>query len=206
MTPPARSRTWADTVRKSATVRRRIVLISDLQQGSRLDALGQYEWPSDVELELKTVAREGSNAGLQWLAGTNADEPAQERADDLRVRVSNDATSQRESFELAWADTPPIAAYVPAGESRVVRVPRPSGSAPRRSLRLQGDTDDFDNVLYLAADSRPPATVIYVGRDARDDPSGLAYYLQRALEAMPRRVVNLAERSPAAPWRSSRAW
>ncbi len=149
-----------DAASKSSSVRRRIVLISDLQQGSRLDALGNFEWPSDVELELKTVAAEGSNAGLQWLAGQDTDEPAAEKASDLRVRVSNDAMSKKESFELAWTDdkAPPVSAYVPPGESRVFRVPRPAGSASR-SLRLQGDSQDFDNVLYLAAESRsrPPS-------------------------------------------------
>ena len=122
-----------DAGSKSSSVRRRIVLISDLQQGSRLDALGDFEWPSDVELDLKTVATEGSNAGLQWLAGPDTDEPVDEGAKDLRVRVSNDATSKKESFELAWTDdkAPPIPAYVPPGESRVVRVP------PTRRLRTE---------------------------------------------------------------------
>ena len=47
---------------------RRIVLISDLQQGSRLEALGEFEWPKDVELEVKTISDDSSNAGLQRLA------------------------------------------------------------------------------------------------------------------------------------------
>ena len=189
-----------DAASRSSSVRRRIVLISDLQQGSRLDALGDFEWPSDLELELKAVATEGSNAGLQWLAGQDTGEPAAEGANDLRVRVSNDATSKKESFGLAWTDdkTPPIPAYVPPGESRVVRLPRPAGSAPRRMLRLQGDTQEFDNLLYLASESKESATVLYVGRDAADDPSGLSYYLKRVFEDMPRRTVKVESRAPAA--------
>ena len=191
-----------DAARKSSTIRRRIVLISDLQQGSRLDVLEQFEWPSDVELDLKTVATEGSNAGLQWLAGPDVGEPtAAQGANDLRVRVSNDATSKKESFGLAWTDdkAPPIPAYVPPGESRVVRVPRPAGATPRRSLRLQGDTQEFDNVLYLASEAKESATVLYVGRDAPDDPAGLSYYLNRVFEDTPRRTVKVESRSPAAP-------
>ena len=58
----------ADTSEKSGRMPRRVVLISDLPQGSRLEALGDFEWPSDVELELKTVTDDGSNAGLAVLA------------------------------------------------------------------------------------------------------------------------------------------
>jgi hypothetical protein len=188
-----------DAASRSASVRRRIVLISDLQQGSRLDALGDFEWPSDLELELKTVATEGSNAGIQWLTGQDSGEPATGAANDLRVRVSNDSMSKKESFLLAWTDdkAPPIPAYVPPGESRVVRVPRAAGSAPGRTLRLQGDTQEFDNLLYLAAESKEPATVLYVGPDASDDPSGLCYFLKRVFEDMPRRAVKVESRSPA---------
>ena len=188
-----------DTASKSSSVRRRIVLISDLQQGSRLDALGDFEWPRDLELELQTIATEGSNAGLQWLTGQDTGEPAVAGTGDLRVRVSNDATSKKESFGLAWTDdkAPPIPAYVPPGESRVFRVPRAAGSALGRILRLQGDTQDFDNLLYLASESKESATVLYIGRDLSDDPSGHFYYLKRVFEEMPRRTLKVESRSPA---------
>ena len=155
-----------------------------------------------MELELKTVATEGSNAGLQWLAGPDVGEPpAAGSANDLRVRVSNDATSKKESFGLVWTDdkAPPIPAYVPPGESRVVRVPRPAGATSRQALRLQGDTQEFDNVLYLASEARESVAVLYVGRDAPDDPAGLSYYLHRVFEDTPRRIVKVESRSPEAP-------
>src|SRR5262249_9033952 len=65
----------ADTSEKSGRMPRRVVLISDLPEGSRLEALGDFEWPSDVDLELKTVADTGSNAGLPGLGGTHLAEP-----------------------------------------------------------------------------------------------------------------------------------
>ena len=61
---------------------RRVVLISDLQQGSRYSELGDFEWPSDIELELKTVSHNGSNAGLQALD----DQPAAESVERRRAR------------------------------------------------------------------------------------------------------------------------
>ena len=160
-----------DAASRSKSVRRRIILISDLQQGSRLDALGEFEWPSDLELELKTVATEGSNAGIHWLAGQDAGEPAVEGSNDLRVRVSNDAASKgivRAGLDRRQEPT----------DSRL-RPPRRKPRCPdcpacrfraKRMLRLQGDTQDFDNSLYVASESRQSATVLYVGRDASDDP------------------------------------
>jgi len=50
----------ADAHEKTGRMPRKVVLISDLQQGCRLDALGNFEWPKDVELELKTVAAGGT--------------------------------------------------------------------------------------------------------------------------------------------------
>jgi hypothetical protein len=188
--------------KEKARMPRRVVLVSDLQQGGRLEALGDFEWPSDVELELKTVADSGSNAGLQWLAGPAEGEPAA-KDQDLRVGVSNDPGSTRESFELAWADAKggssgkPIPVYVPPGESRVVRVPRPPDILSGRLLRLTGDTDGFDNSLYLAVEPRDDATVLYVGNDGPDDPAGLLYYLNRVFEVTPRRSVRVEAKSPA---------
>src|SRR4029077_4104752 len=58
--------TLADTSGKPATGRSQIVLISDLQEGSRLESLQGYEWPKGVELSVEPVkARHTSNASLQ---------------------------------------------------------------------------------------------------------------------------------------------
>ena len=185
--------------RKAPKLRRKIVLIGDLQQGSRLDELGDFEWPRDVELDLKTVTVRSANAGLQWAAGpAEGETPAPGAADGLRVRVSNDAGSSKESFQLAWSDdtTPPTPVYVPPGESRVVRVPRPAGA---RTLRLRGDAEDFDNAVHLAVEARESATVLYLGTDGVDDPNGLGYYLARVFEDTPQRTIKVERRSSMDP-------
>ena len=188
----------ADTSEKSGRMPRRIILVSDLQQGSKLDALGNFEWPSDVGLDLKTVSDTGPNAGLQGLAESTDATPA-EADKELRVRVANDPGSRRESFQLAWLDAkgsevgPPVDAYVPPGESRVVKVPRVPGLT---TLRLKGDTHGFDNTLYIANGRKDEATVIYVGTDAADDAEGLFYYLGRVFEESPRRTVKVVSKKP----------
>ncbi|MBL9202774.1 MAG: BatA domain-containing protein, partial [Opitutaceae bacterium] len=54
---------------KAAPGPRGIILISDLQAGSRLDALQAYEWPKGVELTLEPIkARNPTNAGVQFVA------------------------------------------------------------------------------------------------------------------------------------------
>jgi hypothetical protein len=192
----------ADTSEKIAQMPRRVVLVSDLAQGSRLDALRDLEWPRDVELDIKTVADPGSNAGLQMLA----DSPEAETADAVRsrrVRVVNNPGSNREKFELAWIDDKgvasgkPIDVYVPPGESRVVRVPRPAGDAPRQELRLKGDTQGFDNSLYFADQPREEIAVEYIGADRGDDPQGLLYYLHRVFGDSSDRQIRILFHSPS---------
>jgi hypothetical protein len=194
----------ADAHEKTGRMPRKVVLISDLQQGSRLDALGNFEWPKDVELELKTVAAGGTNAGLQWLPDPTEPDPSAAGSErSMRVRVSNDPGSRQESFELTWLDDKgaesgkPVAVYVPPGESRVVRVPRPAESAQVRSLRLKGDQHGFDNTLYLASERRDEATVLFIGNDTTEDPSGLFYYLQRVFPETLERTVAVVPRSPS---------
>jgi hypothetical protein len=160
-----------DATLKIGHMPRRVILISDLQQGSRLDALWDFEWPADVELDLQPIVDDGSNASLHALADA-VDSEQPEGRPQRRVRVSNDAGSHAEEFALQWVDDrgeaagAPIPVYVPPGDSRVVRVPRPARTATNRSLRLTGDTQDFDNTLYFADERHDASRVLYVGDDA----------------------------------------
>lgn len=176
----------------------KVVLVSDLQQGARLAELAGFEWPADVELELRTVADDRGNAGPNLLADRSDPEPNGKPA-PFRVRVTNDAGSKQEQFKLAWSGTTgaEIDAYVPPGESRVVQVPRPpvGGSAP--VLRLTGDAHDFDNALYFAGPQHQELTVYFLGTDAPADPAGLLFFLERAWDETPERIVRVVARKPS---------
>jgi hypothetical protein len=192
----------ADTGDKSGRMPRVVTLISDLPEGSRLEALGDFEWPSDVELDLKTVTGDGSNAGLATLAESVESNPS-ETSLGRRVRVLNDQSSRREKFELIWVDEhgkeatdPPVEVYVPPGESRVVRVPRPKVSALYRCLRLRGDEFEYDNLVYFADERREEKTVVYVGTDRPDDDAGLLYFLERVFVDTPRRTIKIVAQLP----------
>jgi len=205
-----------DVDEKGRRMPRRVVLIGDLQHGSRLDALGDFEWPSDVELSLKTIADDASNAGLHGLADAPGAELDPDAEKSIRVRVGNDS-GERDAFTLAWTDEEgnilkgetPTSAYVPPGESRVVRVPRPIGTQAKAAafakqslhLVLQGDQRDFDNALYLAERVRDQATILYLGPnsdDKSDDPAGLLYYVRRAFADTPSRSVKVVTQDPNA--------
>jgi hypothetical protein len=167
-------------------IERRVVLISDMQQGSRLNILADYPWPEDVRLELRSARLPRSNnAGLIHLADSSGVEGINS-ANEIRVRVSNDADSLGDQFRLGWVDETgrpgagPVTAYVPPGESRVVRVTRPNNHRFAK-LRLNGDSCDFDNSLYFADRTTAESTVLYLGSDRADDPQGLRYYLERAV-------------------------
>lgn len=191
-----------DASEDSGGMPRTIVLVSDLAQGARLTALGDFEWPSDVSLDVLTVTEEGSNAGVQRAADPAGEEAAVTAA-GVRVRVSNDLESKRESFTLRWADGQgvesgdPVNVYVPPGESRVVRVPRPEDPAKGASVKLSGDSHGFDNTLSLVPSTREETTVLYLGDDRVDDSSGLFYFLERVFQDSPRRKVTIDPRSPA---------
>ncbi len=194
-----------DASEKAGRMPRRVVAVTDLQAGSKLDALGDFEWPKDVDLALLPVAEGGSNATLERLAeGIDVPGSASADVDAIRVRVGNDSGSKRESFRLAWVGPrgeevgPPVSAYVPPGESRVVRVPRPASGST--ALRLTGDDHPFDDTIHFASEGkRDESTVLFVGPDAPDDPSGLLYYLLRVFDDNARRPVRVVARKPAEP-------
>lgn len=175
----------------------KVVLVSDVQQGASLTELTGYEWPAEVELELRTVVDGRGNAGLTILAD-RADSEKGSGPAQLRVRVTNEVGATQEQFKLAWSGVTgaDVEAYIPPGESRVVKVPRP---ATATVLRLAGDAHDFDNTAYLAGTPRREWTVFFLGTDKAADPEGLLYFLDRTWEETPERVVRVVARKPDEP-------
>ncbi|MCL5281929.1 MAG: BatA domain-containing protein, partial [Planctomycetes bacterium] len=165
---------------------RQIVLISDLQQGSKLDALLAYEWPQGLGLMAKVIpCRGATNASLQLVTSRDSLAPAREDdLPDIRITNSPDATADR--FQLRWADatesnsSPALDVYVAAGHSTVVHAPaRPDRQAAAKLL-LTGDDQDFDNTLYIMPELRRQVNVLYIGNDEPNDTAGMLYYLRQA--------------------------
>jgi hypothetical protein len=182
---------------------RRILLISDVQAGSRLDRLQGYEWPRGIEVQVQPVkARRTTNAGLHLVAER---EETQAGAADvpLRVRVDNSADARREQFQLGWARADGqllpgtlVEVYVPPGHSRVVAMPRMPEQADR--VRLAGDDEDFDNTAYVVALAAEQVQVLYLGTESAQDPAQGLYYLSRAFQQTRRHHVQVIVPGPEA--------
>ncbi len=169
-----------------------IWLVSDLQSGSDLTALREFDWPDDLPVEWVSInGTTRENAGLQLV--TAATEGADEK---LRVRISNASSSTGQKFNLVWGDgenTPCLEIVVPPGQSRVVALPTAPTVTAGRSVLLQGDEEPFDNRLWLPVRQPRQCTVVYLGSEAAGDAEGLRYYLERALASNPRYDVTVVD-------------
>ena len=186
---------------------RQIVLVSDLQAGSRIEALQAYEWPKNVTLTVEAVkASKPTNAGLQLVA----DSADTSRAADtlVRVRVSNSADAQREQFTLGWTQVSgtgesvfvgkPIDVYVPPGQSRVIAMPIIKDTPGLERIELKGDDEDFDNVVWVMPPGQQRLNVLWLGNDAPEDPRQPLFFLRRALSDTPRLGVSVVARNSTA--------
>ncbi len=183
----------ASDVRQSS-LEPQIVVISDFQAGSRMEALRSFEWPQRVPVVTHRVTPiKTTNAYAQILPNEEGSELT-----EIRVRVVNASDSKNDQFSLSWVGerTPSkrlqeTAVYVPAGQSRVVKLPRGLDDLAADRIVLKGDDQDFDNTFYVVPPLRQAATVVYVGSDKSDNPEGLQYFLRLAVANDPLRQVEV---------------
>ncbi len=182
--------------------RSRVILISDLQQGARLDGLQGFEWPKGCEVILEPVLAKTGNAGLQVLNAAPGESLSVTNT-RLRARVFNSAAATVEQFKVGWApasglafDSPPLELHVPGGQNRSISLPAAATNASRAALLLTGDTEPFDNHAYHAAPPRQTLRVAYIGRDKEDDPNGQLFYLRRAFPETASFAVRVDSREP----------
>ena len=164
-----------------------IVVVSDLQEGSRFDGLQGYEWQRGIAVRLEpVVAKRLANAAAQWIAESEEAENTDAKKGP-RIRVMNSAEAHGEQFALEWskpgANSEKLDVYVPAGQVRVARPSAPEPGAER--LALSGDEVSFDNALFILPPQPVMAPLLYVGNDADDDSAGSFYFLARAFQKTP---------------------
>ena len=164
-----------------------VVLISDLQKGSNLEAMNAYEWPVETELVVKSIrCRGNTNAALQLVTDrSGSGSPDDSSLPGIRIINSSDAITER--FQLNWADemaaetsSQGIDVYTPPGHSVVVRAPAREDRLQARKLILTGDDHDFDNALFLAPYLQQQVNILYIGSDDPNDSKEMLYYVQRA--------------------------
>ena len=177
-----------------------IIVISDYHKGARIEALDGYEWPKNVRVIARAVATtRKTNAYAHLLPGDEDDDDPRPR-----VRVVNAADSTSDQFFIRWLGDVTkakgnaqgeAAVYVSAGQSRVVRLPRPEEALTADKLVLRGDEHDFDNTHFVVPPRKQELGLFYVGGDAADDPQGLQYYLRLAVAGDPLRDVKVTAAS-----------
>jgi Aerotolerance regulator N-terminal/von Willebrand factor type A domain len=173
-----------------AAKNRVLVLISDLQEGAKLDGLQGHEWPANTRVVIERVqGKSESNAGLEIL------EPSANATsieNEIHVRVANSSDSRQEKFRLNWSGSAEaMDIYLPPGQSRTFTAPKIAGGATNGKLELSGDDVIFDNASWFAAPETEVVKIAYLGADSADEPAGLRYYLQRVFPPTPRREVRM---------------
>lgn len=178
----------------NASSPKRMVLISDMQEGAALEALHAGAWPDDVAVTLMKVNASWQNNLTLSLASTAAVAGAESVStkssktsndpEQLRVRVSNGRDSATEKFTLAWKDGgEKMEATVPVGGSRILLAPSRPLSNSDGVLMLQGDKIDFDNQLHVASSHPREIRVLCVGKNlSRTETASPLFYLTRALQ------------------------
>lgn len=172
---------------------KRIVLISDMQQGAALEALHAGAWPEDVTVTLMPVQapwQDNFTLSLASAAAVTGAEPVAANAGkaiadagQLRARVTSSRESKLEKFSLAWKGSgEKLDATVPSGGSRILLAPaRPT--SPDSVLILQGDKIDFDNQLLVSRARPREIKVLVLGKKlSRTETSSPLFYLSRALQ------------------------
>ncbi len=177
---------------------RRIVLVTDLQEGAHLDGLQGFDWPRGLEVTVEPVkAKRPTNAGLQLVLDREESDQSVGEG-DIRVRVNNASTSKREQFQLGWTREglsgfagKPTDIYVPPGQSRVLIAPKPPTNVPPERLLLTGDDDAFDDTAFALTPKPESVGIVFVGNAGESDPAQLLYFLRRALQDTRRRAMRL---------------
>jgi len=175
----------ADQFRENSAAGREIVLISDMQEGAKLDGLQGYQWPAGTRVLVRPLtAKKQSNAGLEileplsGLAGVDG---------DIHVRVANSSDSQKETFRLDWKGaSDPMEIYLTPGQTRTFTAPKPPVGMKSGVLELTGGDLDYAAVSYYTAPEIQHVSIFSAGLGVSNDSSAMLYYLQRAFPSTPR--------------------
>lgn len=189
--------------KKKETVYKRIVLISDLQEGADLEGAGAESWPDDVYLEVLTVTpADPGNVSLRLME----QEDLNHGIADPRLRIVNDRGSLVDNFVLGWGDaegnlieTTAKDQYVAAGDAAIVSLPL-SPDVAAESIVVSGDDADFDNRWYVADMQGPSARIDWFGPSDPDETSSAYWFLTRMFPESPERSIRITSPVSAADY------
>lgn len=164
--------------------RHEIIVISDLQKGSRLDDMQGYEWPTGVQVTLEQIGEDDQgNAGIEQVA-SRVPWAANDGAPSFRISNSPSGIGDELEFvaHTAAGDAFSQKVHVPPGRSRVVELPAESAGKPIARLAIRGDAAAFDNQFHFAPIRQQTVRIVYVGEDDPNDAEGSLFYLASAFQ------------------------
>ena len=164
--------------------RREIIVISDLQKGSRLDAVQGYEWPTGIRVTLEQVGEDDQgNAGIEQVASRM---PWATAGAAPSFRISNSANGISDELEFlahtTAGETLSQIVHVPPGRSRVVELPGEWEGKTVERLAIRGDAAEFDNQFHFAQNRQQTVRIVYIGEDKPNDAEGSLFYLKSAFQ------------------------
>lgn len=172
---------------------RRVVLITDFQQGSRLEEFRSGSWPDGVVLDLRVVKPIASgNSGLSLVED--------QRSGRIRVRVTNSDDSPSAKYGLRTFDAAGSAvgtaldADVAPGQRRTFTMPDVEAGQPLiAGVELTGDPHPFDNVVDLPREESAVLRIAHAGATDANDADAMLYYLQRSLDGNETRETEVVQ-------------
>ena len=164
--------------------RREIIVISDLQKGSRLDAVQGYEWPTGIRVTLEQIGEDDQgNAGIEQVASRM---PWATAGAAPSFRISNSANGISDELEFlahtTAGETLSQIVHVPPGRSRVVELPGEWEGKTVERLAIRGDAAEFDNQFHFAQNRQQTVRIVYIGGDKPNDAEGSLFYLKSAFQ------------------------
>jgi hypothetical protein len=192
---------WEDmSEAKDTPAKRELVLISDFAAGAHVSGLSNLAWPEHTEVILEPVSPTvPGNASLHWLGWTDPAAPTVA----ARVRVSRSFDAP-EAYQLQWHDArtgdalgEPESFTLLPGASEVRLIPLPENPPAGLRLDLAGDTQDFDNRLWLVRAAPKELTLTYLGADAANDPQHARFYIEKAVGGWREPRTRVATELPA---------
>jgi len=177
---------WFGSAQGLSGLKKRIVVITDFQEGARLEALRGMVWPENIAVEVLRVDAPNSDNFTLSLAASASQEMQRENAEPpsmTRIRLSNTSDSKIGDFKLSWdkGKEAPTIGYLPPGASRVLSVLGTAGS-----LTLTGDACGFDNRIFIAPAQPKAVKIVFIGDEkTRSEAASPLFYLSRALQPTP---------------------
>jgi hypothetical protein len=170
-----------------------VVVLTDFQEGSRLDGLRSAAWPDGVKLELRMVKPEQKgNRGLSLAED--------QKSGRIRVRAtaSGDAPGTNCTLQPFDAAGKPIGKSLTLdlapGQRRTVTMPDTADDQPQiAGIELLGDPHPFDNVVDLPVQQPRLRRILHAGSTDPNDEESMRYYLQRVFDGQEAESLELSD-------------